>query len=121
MCGILGTIADAAPAFDTEAALKSLAHRGPDASGHFAESTGNKHVMLGHTRLSIIDLSEAGNQPMHDGPVSMVYNGEVYNYRELKAKYLKHETFHSGTDTEVVLKLYRKLGPRFVEEINGDF
>ncbi|MCA1750913.1 MAG: asparagine synthase (glutamine-hydrolyzing), partial [Flavobacteriales bacterium] len=107
--------------FDTEAALKSLAHRGPDASGHFAESVANKHVILGHTRLSIIDLSEAGNQPMHDGPVSMVYNGEVYNYRELKAKYLKGENFRSGTDTEVVLKLYRKLGPRFVEELNGDF
>ncbi len=121
MCGILGYISDAPAAFDAAAALKALVHRGPDHAAHFAESTAGKTVVLGHTRLSIIDLTDAGNQPMHDGPVSMVYNGEVYNYRELKAKYLKGETFRSGTDTEVVLKLYRKLGARFVEELNGDF
>lgn len=121
MCGILGYISDAPAAFDAAAALQALAHRGPDHAAHFAESIAGKTVMMGHTRLSIIDLTDAGNQPMHDGPVSMVYNGEVYNYREIKAKHLKGETFRSGTDTEVVLKLYRKLGPRFVDELNGDF
>ncbi len=121
MCGIIGYIADAPASFNVEGGLSALNHRGPDHAAHFAESISYKTVMLGHTRLSIIDLSDAGHQPMHEGPLSMVYNGEVYNYRELKAKYLKNDTFHSGTDTEVVLKLYRKLGPRFVEELNGDF
>lgn len=121
MCGIIGYIADAPLAFDAEAGLKALHHRGPDHAAHFAESIAGKTLVLGHTRLSIIDLSDAGHQPMHHEGLSMVYNGEVYNYRELKAAHLQGATLRSGSDTEVLLRLYAKMGPDCLPLLNGDF
>lgn len=99
-----------------------LSHRGPDAFGHWFD----RHVALGHTRLSVIDLSPAGSQPMgnEDGTVQLVYNGEVYNFRELKQRHALAErghTFRSRTDTEVLVHLYEDLGLRLLEELNGMF
>jgi asparagine synthase (glutamine-hydrolysing) len=88
MCGIAGqwglsseSIHHALPR-----ALKKLQHRGPDDSGHELFVVNDSVVGLGHTRLSIIDLSSAGHQPMHgaDGRYAIVFNGEIYNYRELR-------------------------------------
>ncbi len=121
MCGIAGHIGFKPSHFDMPSALKAMTHRGPDFGAQFTEVVGNSTVQLGHRRLSIIDLSNAGNQPMHQDGVSLVYNGEVYNYQELKSEHLKQEQFLSDSDTEVVLKLYIKFGADFVHLLNGDF
>lgn len=121
MCGITGYISDAKPEIKTM--LDSLHHRGPDHSGVFTINTLSKNIFLGHTRLGIIDLSPNGNQPMlsRDGQNVLVFNGEIYNFGELKAKYFPGEEFCSRTDTEVVLKMYQKFGIGFIEKLNGDF
>ncbi len=106
-----------------ELMVQRLAHRGPDHQGAYKGEFGGRKVYLGHRRLSIIDLSEAGNQPMAtaDDEVIIVYNGEVYNFVALKEKYLPGRTFRSRTDTEVLLYLYEQQGPSFVSLLNGDF
>lgn len=98
---------------------KVLRHRGPNDSGIFSDS----RVTLGHTRLSIIDLSKAGRQPMtdEDGEVVIVFNGEIYNFMELKERYLKEIKFASNTDTEVIIYLYKKFGTNFVNLLDGMF
>lgn len=103
--------------------LHSLQHRGPDHQDGYCDHFNNKEVFLGHTRLSILDLSSNGNQPMFsdDKQIVIVFNGEVYNFEELKQTYFKQDLFHSKTDTEVVLKLYQKFGIQFINELNGDF
>jgi len=125
MCGIVGfvsqdnfkTLRGALPE-----AVASLSHRGPDDSGLFFDEKAG--VGLGHRRLSIIDLSTAGHQPMasDDGKVQIVYNGEVYNFREIR-KTLKNygHRFHTGTDTEVVLKAYIQWGIDCLERFVGMF
>ena len=121
MCGIVGFIAPRLESIDTTAALKSLEHRGPDADGFVAETSGANQVWLGHRRLSIIDLSAAGNQPMTQDHVTLIYNGEIYNFEELRRTHLSGESFHSHTDTEVILKLYIRFGIDFIKMLNGDF
>ncbi len=121
MCGIVGYVSKGGQMLEIRPAMESINHRGPD-RGDFVEEQGeNWRAVLGHQRLSIIDLSEGGNQPMTIGDVTMVFNGEVYNFRELREKHFGGETFNSNSDTEVVLRLYRKLGIDFVHELNGDF
>jgi asparagine synthase (glutamine-hydrolysing) len=97
-----------------------MAHRGPDADGfHFDGPVG-----LAHRRLSIIDLSERGRQPMHtrDGRYSIVFNGEIYNYLELRQDLLAQgQTFQSDSDTEVLLTLYALHGARCLDRLNGMF
>jgi len=96
-----------------------ISHRGPDADGFFMANS--KKLSLGHRRLSIIDLSVAANQPMYSSCRNfvMVFNGEIYNYKELAKKYnIKTKT---SSDTEVVLELFIKLGKYFVKELNGMF
>ena len=121
MCGIAGYISS--HTLNDAAMLQCLHHRGPDHEGSFNAFTGNKQIFLGHTRLSILDLSADGNQPMfsEDQQIVIVFNGEIYNFEELKKIHLPKENFHSKTDTEVVLKLYEKLGIDFLRELNGDF
>jgi len=121
MCGITGYISP--NRYDNFKILNSLSHRGPDDEGVFEEKIYNKNIFLGHKRLSILDLTKAGHQPMmsNDGNVIIIYNGEVYNFFELKTKYLSDIKFRSNTDTEVILNLYIKLGEKFVNELNGDF
>ena len=123
MCGIVGilTAESGDGRFDRELIQRmssSLAHRGPDAAGALVELP----VLLGHRRLSIIDLSEAGCQPMEDasGRLVIAYNGEVYNYLELRDQLRdRGHRFQTRTDTEVVLAAYREWGERAVERFNG--
>lgn len=100
------------------AMVRALVHRGPDGEGIYA----GEGAALGSRRLAIIDLSEAGLQPMEseDGRYRIVYNGEVYNYRELRAELeARGHRFRSHTDTEVVLGAYREWGESSVERFNG--
>lgn len=99
-----------------------LAHRGPDDRGIWSD----EFASLGHRRLAVIDVTRAGRQPManEDGSVHIVYNGEVYNFRELTEKHDllgRGHVFRSRTDTEVVLHLYETLGIGMVNELNGMF
>jgi asparagine synthase (glutamine-hydrolysing) len=123
VCGIAGIVY-----FDGRKAEKTLlkrmtdaiAHRGPDGEGHLLSGP----VGLGHRRLSIIDLSASGHQPMsnEDGSVWITYNGEIYNFRELR-KELEEEghVFRSRTDTEVVIHAYEQWGFECLHRFNGMF
>jgi asparagine synthase (glutamine-hydrolysing) len=120
MCGLCGVVAlDRPPERPAvEAMLDGLAHRGPDGRGIFAEDS----VCLGHLRLAIIDLSDAGLEPFasEDGHLQLVFNGEIYNYLELRSDLVaKGHRFHTETDTEVLLAGYREWGERCVDRFNG--
>ena len=124
ICGILNFKGRSEPPTDEliNRMNNSLAHRGPDDRGIWCNGT----IALGSRRLSIIDLSRAGKMPManEDGSVQIVYNGEVYNFEELKHRYSlvnKGHVFHSRTDTEVLLHLYEEIGLDMVKELNGMF
>lgn len=121
MCGIAGYISN--EKLNNVEMLNVLKHRGPDHQHGYTDYINNKEVFLGHTRLSILDLSSNGNQPMFsdDKQIVIVFNGEIYNFEELKLKHFKNDSFHSKTDTEVVLKMYQKFGIKFINELNGDF
>jgi asparagine synthase (glutamine-hydrolysing) len=121
MCGISGYVSP--NALEGEKMIAALQHRGPDHSGQYQDVIQGKNVFLGHNRLSIIDLSPAGYQPMFTPGKSriIIYNGEIYNFIDLKNKYLGQYSFHSKTDTEVLLYLYEKLGIDCLKELNGDF
>lgn len=120
MCGISGIIGPDWQASQLEAMVEAQHHRGPDARGYFVEEN---VAGLGHNRLSIIDLSEAGNQPMHsaDGQLVMVFNGEVYNYLELKAQLEHRYVFRTQTDSEVVLAAYQEWGAACLDKFIGMF
>ncbi len=121
MCGICGLIGEGGLSeAAVEALQKSLGHRGPDAAD--VRRAGN--ACLVHTRLSIIDLSEAGRQPMpnEDETLWLVFNGEIYNAPALRERLLKQgHTFRSTTDSEVLLHLYEEEGPAMVEKLRGMF
>lgn len=121
MCGITGYIAN--EKLTLAEMVGSIQHRGPDALGYYETEIHNKYIGLGHARLSILDLSAKGNQPFvsDDKKIHLVYNGEIYNFLELKEQYLKTENFVSETDTEVILKLYQQKGIGFIDLLNGDF
>ncbi|MCF8002803.1 MAG: asparagine synthase (glutamine-hydrolyzing) [Chromatiaceae bacterium] len=122
MCGILGSITPQPLGVDIQPALKVLSHRGPDGAGHW--SSPDNRVHLAHRRLSILDLSERGAQPMADGTGRYVltYNGEIYNYLELRAELqaLGH-VFRTGTDTEVILEAFKAWGEHCLQRFNGMF
>jgi asparagine synthase (glutamine-hydrolysing) len=122
MCGIAGAI-DLQPGLHGTGDLvvrmtQSIAHRGPDDDGLFVDGP----VALGHRRLSIIDLSEAGHQPMRFDRYWLTYNGEVYNYLEIAEELTRsgHE-FASASDTEVLLHAYAEWGARALDRLNGMF
>jgi asparagine synthase (glutamine-hydrolysing) len=97
-------------------------YRGPDGDGHWINAAG--HIGFGHRRLSIIDLSENGKQPMHyaNGRYTMTFNGEIYNYIELKEQLVKEGfEFHSNSDTEVLLALYHLKQEKCLDEMDGMF
>jgi len=120
MCGILGVLGNTARVSEAvfKDALDTLAHRGPDASATwFSEA-----AMLGHRRLAILDLSDAGVQPMRDeaSGLIIVFNGEIYNYLELRSALVSRgHAFKTETDTEVLLKGYAEWGPGVQERCNG--
>ena len=119
MCGIVGYWGDfTAEALERANAIQS--HRGPDDAGfHHCEGIG-----LGHLRLSIVDLSPAGHQPMTsgDGAVTLVFNGEIYNFPELRADLERRgHTFRGHSDTEVLLHLYLEEGEAMLPRLNGIF
>lgn len=125
MCGINGFlnqtgVALADPEGYVAAMNRALAHRGPDDEGAWHDP--DRGVHLGHRRLSILDLSAAGHQPMQTPRgTTIVFNGEVYNFRELKRDLLVGERFASHTDTEVLLRLYERDGEGMLEHLNGMF
>jgi len=119
MCGINGIVAfrDSAPV-DVEELMRTreaMRSRGPDAAGIWLSTDGR--VGLGHRRLSIIDVSDRANQPMVDGEIALTFNGEIYNYKELRGD----ETFATESDTEVALRMYRKFGPAMLPQLRGMF
>jgi asparagine synthase (glutamine-hydrolysing) len=102
--------------------LDSIAHRGPDAEGIFADECHGVPVQLGHRRLSIIDLSDAANQPFEKHGLVLVYNGEIYNYRELSKELAQSGvTFRTTSDTEVLLEAWRRWGPDCLSKLRGMF
>src|SRR5262245_45174590 len=123
MCGIFGTFAvDAARRVSRELLVamgESLVHRGPDAAGFHTEDA----VAMGMRRLSIIDLA-TGNQPIanEDRTVWLVFNGEIYNYRDLQVDLIrKGHRLTTASDTEVLVHLYEDHGPSFVGRLRGMF
>ncbi|HET9315340.1 MAG TPA: asparagine synthase (glutamine-hydrolyzing) [Vicinamibacteria bacterium] len=124
MCGIAGAIGPGADAALAAALIGRLRHRGPDDEGTWTAPPGGPQACLVSTRLAIIDLSAAGHMPMADERTGNViaYNGEVYNFRELRAELEGlGERFGSGTDTEAVLKAYGRWGPECVARLQGMF
>src|SRR5688572_19092327 len=123
MCGITGIYLRDREALPDRARLgrmiDALSHRGPDGTGLHVEPG----IALGHTRLSIIDLG-GGAQPIHneDKTVWITYNGEIFNYIELRERLVAAgHRFYTTTDTEVIVHLYDEMGDDFLSELNGQF
>ena len=125
MCGINGifSYAPQAPAVDPDELIASrecMRSRGPDAADQWVSD--NRRVGLGHRRLAIIDLSPAGRQPMRRGALTIIFNGEIYNYRELRSGLeARGVAFTSHSDTEVMLRLFEEKGAAMVSELRGMF
>lgn len=124
MCGIFGLLADHPRAVeqssgDLETGLTRIRHRGPDGTGKWVSDNGQ--IGFGHVRLSIIDL-EMGAQPMHsdDGRYTIIYNGEIFNYIELRAE-LGESQFRTHSDTEVILRAFQRWGSDCVNKLRGMF
>jgi asparagine synthase (glutamine-hydrolysing) len=119
MCGIAGFVGDGDVKVLTRM-IEKLRYRGPDDLGVWHEG----NIGLAHSRLSIIDLSKRGHQPMHsiDGKIIITFNGEIYNFRELKTKLeQKGKIFKSQSDTEVIIQLYEVYGEESFEKLEGMF
>ena len=118
MCGICGVWGEGRA--EVRAMVGALRHRGPDDTGVLEDT----NVTLGMTRLAIIDVSHAGHQPMlsPDNQIRIVYNGELYNFREERALLERlGYTFRSTSDTEVVLRMYEHYGDDFLLRLRGMF
>jgi len=120
ICGIFNINGEPVSSVNLRRMTDAIAHRGPDGEGFYTDS----FIGLGHRRLAIIDLTPAGHQPMvtRDGQFAISYNGEVYNFQEIRAQLqsLGHQ-FHSRSDSEVILYAYSQWGPQCVERFNGMF
>ena len=122
MCGIAGCYQQADGHKLTDVMTERIAHRGPDAGAIWSHEDERTAIHLGHRRLSIIDLSTAANQPLVKSGLALVYNGELYNYRELRAELEKQgASFITGSDTEVVLEAWRYWGARALPRFRGMF
>ena len=123
MCGIAGIYnlnGQKIESFLIQKMVRIQKHRGPDDEGFYINDT----IGLGHCRLSIIDLSEAGHQPMsnEDENLWIIYNGEIYNYLELRPELIKHgHKFKSNTDTEIIIHAYEEWDEKCLEKFNGDW
>jgi len=122
MCGIAGIVSKdrhrEPGRHALSAMLEAIAHRGPDGDGTHYDGA----VALGHKRLAIIDIG-TGQQPMsnEDGSLWITFNGEIYNFVELRQELARHHAFRTQSDTEVILHLYEELGERCLERLNGMF
>ena len=122
MCGIVGYSGINHNKISLSKAILEINHRGPDDFGSFIDEA--EGLGLGHTRLSIIDTSSFGHQPMHssDSRVILVFNGEIYNYKELRSELkTKGFVFQGKSDTEVLLNLYLEEGVNMLSKLNGVF
>ena len=124
MCGLIAAVSEDPSELDEDSlqqALATLAHRGPNGAGIWRSVRGD--VWLGHRRLSIIDLSEAGRQPMASASqrYQLTYNGEIYNFLELRAELASEHVFRSGTDSEVLLAAFATWGASCLSKLRGMF
>ncbi|MFN3018110.1 asparagine synthase (glutamine-hydrolyzing) [Vibrio coralliilyticus] len=122
MCGILAKFnrSKQIDEADFEAQLDSIRHRGPDDKGIRTFEDGK--IALGHTRLSFLDLSNSGKQPLSKAGLHIIFNGEIYNHNDLREEFKKKGAhFKSGTDTEVILEGYRLFGLGVFDKLNGMF
>jgi asparagine synthase (glutamine-hydrolysing) len=122
MCGIVGFVGRSLLDKNLEEQLERIEARGPDAKGTSFAEINNYKIGLGHVRLSIIDLSTNANQPFvsANGRFTIVYNGEVYNYKELRKKLVDFD-FRSNSDTEVIIELFAKYGTECLNWLDGIF
>jgi asparagine synthase (glutamine-hydrolysing) len=122
MCGITGCYQQTDGQKLVDIMTDRIAHRGPDAAGTWSHQSDRVAIHLGHRRLSIIDLSEAANQPMAKDGLTLVYNGELYNFKELRADLkARGVRFATESDTEVVLEAWRAWGPEALRRFRGMF
>lgn len=123
MCGILGSISLLPTVINIDSVIPLLKHRGPDSQQTFYDKNDDVNVSLGHARLSIIDLNQNSNQPFHSScdKYAIVFNGEIYNYLELKDKLTNSSVLVTNSDTEVLLALYIEYGPEMLSWLNGMF
>ncbi|MGZ3236495.1 MAG: asparagine synthetase B family protein, partial [Burkholderiaceae bacterium] len=126
MCGLFVVIDFAKQLGEQELRLmgrvgEQLAPRGPDASGLWQSPC--KRLAMGHRRLAIVDLSPTGQQPMHDasGRYTIVFNGEIYNYRELRATLSAHYEFRTESDTEIIMAAWARWGSDCLPRLRGMF
>ena len=121
MCGIAGIInfKDSPREEDLRLMMKKIKHRGPDDEGVLLDD----NVALGHVRLSIQDLSAAGHQPMFcdENRYAIIFNGEIYNFIELREELKAKYNFVTSTDTEVILAAYKAWGKECLDKFNGDW
>jgi asparagine synthase (glutamine-hydrolysing) len=124
MCGIAGKVSKSFHDLEINNCLTQMKHRGPDDMGASFTSSNSWKLSLGQVRLSIIDLTKNGNQPFvsTDAKITLVYNGEIYNYKEIR-EYLIHKgfKFHTGTDTEVLLNAWIHWGTECLSKLKGMF
>ena len=122
MCGITGCYQQPDGRKLADVMTDRIAHRGPDAGGVWSHEDERVSIHLGHRRLSIIDLSSAADQPLRKDTLSLVYNGELYNYKELRAELASRGArFATQSDTEVVLEAWRAWGPAALNKFRGMF
>ncbi len=126
MCGIAGLWRPAglkdSDGISLPRMMDSLSHRGPDGEGSYID--GKRGIAMGHKRLSIIDLSESGSQPLYDRgkSLALTVNGEFYDYKSIRTHLVcEGERFYTKTDSEIALKLYRRHGLSFVDKLRGEF
>ena len=122
MCGIAGCYQQADGPKLVDVMTERIAHRGPDANGTWNHEDDRVSIQLGHRRLSIIDLSAAADQPLSKHGLTLAYNGELYNYKELRAELASRGvSFVTSSDTEVVLEAWRYWGPASLPRFRGMF
>ncbi len=122
MCGIAGCYQQADGRKLVDVMSEQIAHRGPDAAGAWSHEDDRVSIQLGHRRLSIIDLSTEADQPLFKHGLALVYNGELYNYKELRAELGRRGVrFVTKSDTEVVLEAWRAWGPDALRRFRGMF
>ena len=120
MCGIAGSLSDEFISTNQyDLVKKMMKKRGPDSFGSFKNQFKNKKLDLFFSRLSIIDIQKRSNQPMRKFNKVIIFNGEIYNYLELREKLKKKYSFSTNSDTEVLLTAYHHYGMEFVNYLEG--